>query len=411
MHRRGALRFGVVPQLPARLPALERVSSGGPASATPAGAHGHCDQAHGAVGVRHPSAGARGALGSQLLGAGAAGGESADPGAARQSGHGHPQRAGRRSAAAGDHQSSAYGGEPNGLHHHLRLAPRDGGPAGQTAPALRQRRDLRLPRQHAAGGAERGAGQLHGRQDPRGGGHSSIWHGPGQAGHPHGAALWAPQIHRELHPRDWALRPRRAAWQVHRLGLPKGLPGHALAGERWPRGWYQELGGEDAASSAAGQLGHLSAARAEQRSARCCWWPTGRLRGRRLSALLRGLRREAGLQGAERQHRRAALGAGAPLEVRGGLRVGALQLPHEAEAPVLQKRPPGAHRHRPPAAPGVALGQEGGAGVHPGHGEGGGGHGGHCGPAVHWPVASARGRVLGREGRVRLHGGGTSVGE
>lgn len=33
----------------------------------------------------HPSAGARGALGSQLLGAGAAGGESADPGAARAS--------------------------------------------------------------------------------------------------------------------------------------------------------------------------------------------------------------------------------------------------------------------------------------------------------------------------------------
>jgi len=57
-------------------------------------------------------------------------------------------------------------------------------------------------------------------------------------------------------------------------------------------------------------------------------------------------------------------------EACGGLRLAAVSLPHEAEAPLLQKRPAAAGGGGSPAAAGAAVDQKGGTRAQPGHRQG-----------------------------------------
>lgn len=57
-------------------------------------------------------------------------------------------------------------------------------------------------------------------------------------------------------------------------------------------------------------------------------------------------------------------------EACGGLRLAAVGLPHEAEAPLLQKRPAAAGGGGSPAAAGAAVDQKGGTRAQPGHRQG-----------------------------------------
>ena len=59
-----------------------------------------------------------------------------------------------------------------------------------------------------------------------------------------------------------------------------------------------------------------------------------------------------------------------PNKACGGLRLAAVGLPHEAEAPLLQKRPATAGRGGSPAAAGAAVDQKGGTRAQPGHRQG-----------------------------------------
>mmetsp|Transcript_49336 Transcript_49336/g.157848 ORF Transcript_49336/g.157848 Transcript_49336/m.157848 type:complete len:226 (-) Transcript_49336:66-743(-) len=141
----------------------------------------------------------------------------------------------------------------------------------------------------------------------------------------------------------------------------------------------------------------------------------GRVRGRRgghqaVAAVLRGLRGGGGLEGAQLPGGRAALGAGALRLPRQGARHALLQVPHEAEAPLLPLGPAGAGPAQQAAGHGPAAREEVQRRLH---------HRDRAGPrALRRPagqarqraVAGAGQRVLPGEGRLRLHGPGAAAG-